>query len=158
LCGCCDADALRNGIMVENFAVTGETGCRCWQQSDLQTFLTFDPTVPTVIFVHGNQISPGDAKSEGLSVYRHMICYGNDSPPIRFVIFSWPSSKIPGLLRDVRVKAARTGPAGYDLAWLIDQLPEETPVSLVGFSFGARIITGGLHVLAGGSLGGCCCL
>jgi hypothetical protein len=27
-------------------------------------------------------------------------------------------------------------------------------VSLVGFSFGARIITGGLHVLGGGSLGG----
>ena len=33
-------------------------------------------------------------------------------------------------------------------------MPAETPVSLVGFSFGARIITGGLHILAGGSLGG----
>ena len=114
--------------------------------------------MPTVIFVHGNQISPGDAKSEGLAVYRHMILHGCDAPPIRFVIFSWPSSKISGLLHDVRVKAARTGPAGYQLAWLIDQMPEETPVSLVGFSFGARIITGGLHILAGGSLGGCCCL
>ena len=74
---------------------------------------------------------------------------------IRFVIFSWPSSKVSGgLLNDVRVKAARTGPAGCQLAWLIDQMPAETPLSLVGFSFGARIITGGLHVLAGGSLGG----
>jgi hypothetical protein len=70
------------------------------------------------------------------------------------VIFSWPSSKVSGLLRDVREKAARTGPAGWHLAWLLDQMPAETPVSLVGFSFGARIITGGLHVLAGGSLGG----
>jgi hypothetical protein len=84
--------------------------------------------------------------------------HGCDAPPIRFVIFSWPSSKVSGLLHDIRVKAARTGPAGYQLAWVIDQLPEETPVSLVGFSFGARIITGGLHILAGGSLGGCCCL
>jgi hypothetical protein len=158
LCGCCDSESFHEGIMVENYALVDETGCRCWQPNDLQSFLTFDPTVPTVIFVHGNQITPGDAKSEGLDVYRHMILHGCDAPPVRFVIFSWPSSQISGLLRDVRVKAARTGPAGYQLAWLIDQLPEETPLSMVGFSFGARIITGGLHVLAGGSLGGCCCL
>ncbi len=158
LCGCADSEMLRAGILVESFAVVDETGCRCWQPGDLQSFLNFDPTVPTVIFVHGNQISPYDAKSEGLFVYRRMILHGCDAPPIRFVIFSWPSSKIPGLLHDIRVKAARTGPAGYQLAWLVDQLPPETPLSFVGFSFGARIITGGLHVLAGGSLGGCCCL
>jgi hypothetical protein len=28
----------------------------------------------------------------------------------------------------------------------------ETPVSLIGYSFGARIITGGLHLLGGGTL------
>ncbi|HEX4414556.1 MAG TPA: hypothetical protein VH107_13070 [Lacipirellulaceae bacterium] len=158
LCGCCDSETLRDGILVENYAVTDNTACRCWQPGDLQSFLSLDPTVPTVIFVHGNQISPWDAKSEGLAVYRRMISHGCDSPPIRFVIFSWPSSKVPGLLHDIRVKAARTGPAGYELAWLIDQMPTETPLSLVGFSFGARIVTGSLHVLAGGSLGGCCCL
>jgi hypothetical protein len=124
----------------------------------LATLLAFDPTVPTVIFVHGNDITPWDAKNEGLAVYRHMIMHGCDAPRFRLVIFSWPSMKVGGVLEDVRIKAARTGPAGCQLAWLIDQLPEETPVSLVGFSFGARIITGGLHVLAGGSLGGCCCL
>ena len=111
--------------------------------------------MPTVIFVHGNQITPCDAKCEGLAVYRRLMRHGSDAPPIRFVIFSWPSAKVSGgLLNDVRVKAMRTGPAGCQLAWLIDQMPAETPLSLVGFSFGARIITGGLHVLAGGSLGG----
>jgi hypothetical protein len=158
LCTCCDADQIREGLALEEYAVTDEKGCRCWQPSDLATFLSFDSTVPTVIFVHGNQITPWDAKNEGLAVYRHMMLHGCDAPRIRFVIFSWPSSKVSGLLHDVRLKAARTGPAGCQLAWLIDQLPEETPVSLVGFSFGARIITGGLHILAGGSLGGCCCL
>jgi hypothetical protein len=57
------------------------------------------------------------------------------------------------LLRDVRVKATRTDPAGCQLAWLVDQMPSETPISLVGFSYGARIITAGLHLLAGGNLG-----
>jgi hypothetical protein len=52
----------------------------------------------------------------------------------------------------VRVKAQRTGPVGCQLAWLVDQMPPETPVSLIGFSFGARVITAGLHVLGGGSV------
>jgi hypothetical protein len=154
LCGCCTPEKVREGLIIENYALCRDTDHRQWQPSDLQNFLAFKPNVPTVFFVHGNQISPGDAKCEGLAVYRRMILHGSDAAPIRFVIFSWPSAQVSGLLRDVRVKAARTGPAGYQLAWLVDQMPAETPVSFVGFSFGARIITGGLHVLGGGSLGG----
>lgn len=154
ICGCCDPEAIRTGIKVENYAVGDDSGSRRWQPSDLQSLLAFKPAVPTVVFVHGNQISSGDAKCEGLAVYRHLILHGSDAPPIRFVIFSWPSTQVSGLLRDVRVKASRTGPAGCQLAWLLDQMPAETPLSLVGFSFGARLITGGLHVLAGGSLNG----
>lgn len=158
VCGCCDPVRLLEGIAVENYAVCNESGGRKWQASDLQSVLNFNPSVPTVIFIHGNQISPSDAKFQGLDAYRRIILHGEKAPPIRFIIFSWPSAKIDGLLRDVRVKAARTGPAGYQLAWLIDQMPAETPISLAGFSFGARIITGGLHILAGGSLGGGMCL
>src|SRR6185369_16376268 len=154
ICGAGDSDFMRKGIKVETYAVCDEAGYRKWQSSDLDSFLKYDASVPTIIFVHGNQIGPGDAKSEGLMLYRKIILQGVDAPRIRFVIFSWPSSKVGGLLRDVREKAARTEPAGYHLAWVLDQMPAETPVSLVGFSFGARIITGGLHVLAGGSLGG----
>jgi hypothetical protein len=152
---CCEPESIRKGIRVENYAVCDEMGHRNWQPSDLASLLSFDPTVPTVIFVHGNQITPWDAKCEGLAVYRHLIMHACDTARIRFIIFSWPSSKISGgLMNDIRVKAARTGPAGCQLAWLIDQLPAETPLGLAGFSFGARIITGGLHILAGGSLGG----
>lgn len=150
----CDADALRTGLKFETYSVCDETGNRRWHASDMESYLSFDPAVPTIIFVHGNQITPGDAKCEGLAVYRKIILQGCDAPRIRFVIFSWPASKVGGLLRDVREKAARTGPAGYHLGWLLDQMPAETPISLVGFSFGSRIITGGLHILAGGSLGG----
>lgn len=154
ICGAGDSEFMRKGIKVETYAICDEAGYRKWQSSDLDSFLKYDPSVPTIIFVHGNQIGPGDAKAEGLSLYRKIILQGCDAPRIRFVIFSWPSSKVAGLLRDVREKAARTEPAGYHMAWVLDQMPAETPVSLVGFSFGARIITGGLHVLAGGSLGG----
>jgi hypothetical protein len=152
--GCsCDTESIRTGLVFERYAVVDEVGDRRWQTSDLEGFLAFDPSVPTLVFVHGNQITPSDAKREGLSAYRRVIENGSDGPPIRFVIMSWPSSRVGGLLRDVRVKATRTDPAGCQLAWLLDQMPAETPLSLVGFSYGARIITASLHILAGGHLG-----
>jgi hypothetical protein len=40
------------------------------------------------------------------------------------------------------------------MAWLADQLPQETPISMSGSSFGARIVMGSLELLAGGRLGG----
>jgi hypothetical protein len=160
ICGpCCEPESILKEARVEHFAVCDEVGHRKWQPSDLNSVLTFDPSVPTVIFVHGNQISPWDAKVQGLAVYRRLALYACNTPRIRVIIFSWPSSKVSGgTINDVRVKAARTGPAGCQLAWLIDQLPPEVPLGLTGFSFGARIITGSLHILAGGSLGGSLCL
>ena len=154
LCGSCDPESLRRGVTVENYVVRDEVGHRRWQRSDLESFLSFDASVPTIFYVHGNQITPGEAKSQGLAVYRRLARYGTGDEPIRFVIYSWPSSRVGRLLRDVREKAVRTGPAGCQLAWLVDQMPAETHVSMIGFSFGARIVTGSLHVLAGGSLGG----
>jgi hypothetical protein len=152
VCGSCDPESLRSGVRFENYEVSDETGHRRWRESELENFLSFDPMAPTVIYVHGNQMTNGDAKNQGLALYRKLVHYGSGEQRIRFVIFSWPSARVGRLLKDVRVKAQRTGPVGCQLAWLLDQMPAETPVSLIGFSFGARVITAGLHVLGGGSV------
>lgn len=152
VCGTCDPEALRTGLLFETYEVCDESGRRRWQASDLESFLAFDASVPTVIYVHGNQMTPADARQQGLALYRMLVRCGDSDGPVRFVIFSWPSEKVGFLLRDVRVKALRTDAVGCQLAWLLDQLPAETPVSLIGFSFGARIVTGSLHILGGGSL------
>ena len=157
--GCCAAAAIRNrsapGLGFETYAVCDESGARQWQPSDLESFLAFDPSVRTIIFIHGNRITPYDAKNEGLAVYRKLANYAGNGERIRFVIWSWPSSQIRGPLRDVREKAARTGPAGCQLAWLLDQMPAENADFAGRLQLRRRIITGGLHILAGGSLGGC---
>ena len=80
---------------------------------------------------------------------------GGDCPPVRFVIWSWPSAPIKGLLRDVRVKAQRSQPEAVFLARFLAELDPADRVSLFGSSYGARIVTGALHVLAGGTLNGC---
>lgn len=150
--GCCDANVLAEGAQIEAY-VPCESGGRRWQQASLETLTSADPSVSTIVFIHGNRLTNWDAKCEGLAAYRRIASQESDAP-IRFVIFSWPSAQVSGPLKDVRVKALRTRPAGCQLAWLVDQLPAETPVTLVGFSYGARIATGALHILGGGSLGG----
>jgi hypothetical protein len=152
--GCCDPAALAERVQFQVYQVQDGSSCRVWQTSDLQAIAGANPSVSTIIFVHGNRLTNGDAKSEGVAAYRRIVRQVNDDAPIRFVIYSWPSAQISGPLKDVRVKAARTRPAGCQLAWFVDQLPAEMPLTMVGFSYGARIITGSLHVLGGGSLGG----
>jgi hypothetical protein len=40
------------------------------------------------------------------------------------------------------------------VAWLIDQMHPDVPVGLLGYSFGAQAVTGALHALGGGAIGG----
>jgi hypothetical protein len=50
----------------------------------------------TLVYVHGNRIEPDEAPGRGLAAYRALLRSRPDAPPIRFVVWSWPSSKIHG--------------------------------------------------------------
>lgn len=126
-----------------------------WQGADLEAlYAPASADQIVVIYVHGNRVPSGAAAAEGQHVYRLLIDGAESAPPLRFVIWSWPSARVKGQLRDVRAKAQRTDMAGYCLAWALMHLPEDQPVSLLGYSFGARIATGAAHLTGGGSLGG----
>lgn len=152
----CDADAMLAGLDCHVYraasALTSPT--RSWHAAATADVL--DPTrvTPTIVYIHGNRVPNGVAAGHGLSVYRSMKPRLPDDTPVRFVIWSWPSAEIRGPVRDYRVKAARTGPVAWQVAWAINQLPADTPLAIVGYSYGARVATGTLHLLAGGSLNG----
>ncbi len=138
-----------------DFAVEQRLPDGSWAQSSITEFVAGDDfTIPTCFVMHGNQVDVSLAVAQGLRVYRALTAGLPDDRPLRFVIWSWPSDRIPGILKDVRAKAARANTEGKYLAWVLDQLDPRTPVSLVGFSYGARIATGALHLLAGGSTNG----
>lgn len=150
-----NAERLANGLHYSSLEVVDESGCREWRRGDASEFYSWhDPTVPTIIFFHGNQVAANEAVGEGLLVYRALVRCVSDDRPIRFVTWSWPSEKTGGPLRDVREKAARTCPIGWQAAWVLDQTPPDLQVSLLGYSYGARVATGAAHLLAGGSLSG----
>jgi len=128
---------------------------RQWVPADREAFLAADdPAVPTSIFIHGNRTSHQGAVRMGSGMYRQLAKHAGQRP-FRFVIWSWPADRIRGRNRkDVRVKAARSDVQSYYLARCVDQIHPDVPVSMMGYSFGARVITGALHMLAGGRVAG----
>lgn len=127
---------------------------KSWEQVDLGTFLaTDDPAVPTCVYIHGNRTSRSWAVREGWSVSQKLKLLAPELP-LRFVIWAWPADQIRGIRQDVQVKAYRSDVQAYYLAYLLGRINPEVRVGLVGYSFGARTITGALHLLAGGRFAG----
>ena len=124
-----------------------ETNSSAWEEAE-------QPGMTTVVYVHGNRVAGGEAGQRGLAAYRALLRTAPDSRPIRFVVWSWPSDKLrgPRPKRDARAKAARTPCESFYLACFLSRLDPDTPLSLMGYSFGARIVSGALHLAGGGTL------
>ncbi len=127
--------------------------CPNWVQADSKSFFeSVKDNEPVVVFIHGNRTDSCDAIGEGWPVYRRLQDESGGRP-FRFVIWSWPADQVRGGPRkDALVKAARSDTQGFYLAAWLDRLPAETPVTLIGYSFGARVIGGALHLAEGGTL------
>lgn len=152
-------DRLAAGVRVKQYAAFGAENVkrthRRWQDASLEELTAaVDPTTPTILYAHGNRVENYEVLQRGLWVYDQLMRCRQDDRPVQFIIFSWNSSEIKGMLNDVREKAVRTRPVGKQMAWLIDQLPSDAPLGLLGYSFGARVMSGATHLLAGGSLSG----
>ena len=126
-----------------------------WQVATTADFYATDSAdMVTTFFIHGNRIEHSQAFRDGMDVYFQLAGKSDDELPVRFVIWSWPSSQIKGPLKDVRSKAWRSDTDAYYLARFLAEIQPDVQVGLVGYSYGARIATGALHLLGGGTLVG----
>lgn len=122
--------------------------------ASVEQFLATDnPAVPTIIFLHGNRVGWQESVNRGWLVYQ-LVASQAAGRPFRFVIWSWPADQIRGPLKDARAKAARSDVEAFYLAALINRVHPHVPLSLIGYSFGARSVTGALDLLAGGQIAG----
>jgi hypothetical protein len=122
----------------------------CWRRSSFEEFLAaHDPAAVTFFYIHGNRYEADEALERGWLIYRYLRHDGGPRVPLRFVTWSWPSQPTPGIVRDVRLKAERTDLEGLYLGTVISRLPPDAMVSLQGFSFGTRVISGSLQKTAG---------
>lgn len=136
-----------------NFRVMQYDSTEGWLETELESFLdTDDPNTVTAIYVHGNRVDRPRARQRGILAYRSLVRGVEDPQPIRFVIWSWPSTKICRPLRDVRSKAARSDYDSYYFGLFLSRLDPKTRVGMFGFSYGSRIISGALHLVGGGKM------
>lgn len=127
----------------------------CWEASDAAAFsATDDVDVPTIVFFHGNRTNADDAVWKAMYTY-DLIRANSACRSFRYVIWSWPAER---MLRhnqdDVRLKAAFSDVQSYYLAQWLSRIRPGVPLSLIGHSFGPRIITGAMHLLGGGTVAG----
>jgi hypothetical protein len=108
----------------------------------------------TTVYVHGNRIDTCWAEKHGWMVYESLSHDARPEERLRFIIWSWPSERVSGPIRDARIKAERANSEGFLLGWFLAHFPVEQRLSLIGYSYGARVISGGLHVAGGGALNG----
>ncbi len=146
----CCADFEKPEFSVSRLSVNG-----CQTPSSMEEYLgEMLPGRPTVVYVHGYRFTSSEAIRRGLLVHRE-IARRRATGPIDWVIWSWPSAKEKFISQDIREKAKYTDTQGLYLAWLLKKhVGGGVPSTLIGYSFGGRVVTGSLHALAGGSLGG----
>jgi len=125
-----------------------------WQDSTRAALLDPTDARPLVIFVHGNLSQRGDAL-HAAGRLRSVLRCGAEGRAYRLALWSWPAGRVTrGIRRDALVKAGYSDTQALYLAALLQQLDPDVPVTLVGYSFGARAVCGALHLLDGGQAAG----
>ena len=124
-----------------------------WSRATVDELAAATAERTTVVYVHGNRGSDELAITRGTRLGA-VLAARADSPPLQIVIWSWPSGQVLRGRRDFVFKAERTDTEAWYLAALLRRFEPEAKVSLLGYSYGARVVTGALHWRAGGRFEG----
>ena len=145
-----DADPILQGCAAQN-ARTDINDCVGIKYSDMVDSWPEDE--PLVIFIHGNLGTMEVAQRHGDLL--HEILPREEVPPFQLAVWAWRADReIRRTMPDAQIKAARTDEEAYRLAVFLRELPPNREVIFIGYSFGARLASGALHLLEGGTLEG----
>jgi hypothetical protein len=124
---------------------------RGWSRDRIDQAIDLQGRLP-IIYVHGNFMERNNTRQRALIIDSYLKRRANR--PYRLLVLSWPSQREPHPLRDARENAMAAECQSLYLAWLLESLSSCPEVSLLGFSYGARCVTGGLHLASGGTISG----
>jgi len=130
--------------------------CQGFRSSHLHELTsTLKPGVPVCVMVHGSFVDVPSACRESAYTWNWLRSAGMGHQ-MQMIYFNWPSYKriFPTVQLEVNQLGRRAARNGYYLAELIQHIPAECPICLIGHSHGTRVIAGGLHLMAGGTLQG----
>jgi hypothetical protein len=123
-----------------------------WRRRSADEFFgTVNNVERTLFFVHGNRTEAEEVVPDGHAVHSALLGSPADIPPVRFVLWSWPADQLHRPIKDVRIKAVRADAERYYLAPFLARFPGNYPLGLVGYSFGARVVSSALHLIGANS-------
>jgi len=113
------------------------------------------PGVPVLVCIHGNWVTWQDECIESHAAYQW---FRNACPqlPLQVIFFTWPSDReFTSLLpTHVSIRGKQAEFNGFHVARMMNCIPESCPVTLMGHSFGCRVILSTLHLAGGGDVQG----
>jgi esterase/lipase superfamily enzyme len=122
-----------------------DNNCK-WRTSALDIFVqSHNPEKPLVIVTHGYKMTYPEAKQFGINFSKLTRNFGEH----RFLFWSWDSEKESCGIKSDTINAGKK--ADSESKYLTDflkQLKPESKVSLIGFSYGTRLISSALQQLA----------
>ncbi len=128
-----------------------------WEQSsepDLRHHMA-EQAAWSVVFVHGNMTEVDWSRSHSLDLFKKLT--DRAEGPIRLICLSWPSEN-PKLWispsRQMREKKSIVKANTFQLAYFLQRLGDGQPHGMIGFSLGAAVVAGAMHLNAGGDIGG----
>ena len=132
------------------------------RRGDLQEmYASLEPGVPVCIMVHGSFVLWESVLRDSAATYRWLRKAAPERP-VKMIFFSWPSDEahnmVPHALdtADARRLGHRAEMNSLYLADLVSRVPDHNPISLIGHSHGARMVSATLHLLSGGLVHGRC--
>lgn len=137
------------------FDVYQWVNCSQWVRGDIQSAMAAqvspDSQEPlTIIYAHGNFMERCNARNRAFLIANQIAMHSHR--PFRMLMLSWPSEKERRPLKDTYRNTQCSDTIAFYLGYLLRRLPPTEQVSIHGFSLGARVVTGGLHLDAGGCL------
>lgn len=150
-----NSDIERHRASLDMFRVRKSVHGR-WHNSTWNDFLAAHRTElkSTVVFIHGNRTDADRSQRQCWETYEALIGLDLPVPSLRLIVFDWPSDKICGPLRDIRVKARLAKHFAFYYAQLLQRLDNGRPLGTIGYSYGGRMSVHAMHLLAGGAVDG----
>lgn len=139
-------------------AVTRYEPCVGTRRSNLAELCqSLQPGVPVCVVTHGSFVNWDSICSESRSTWSWLNSAACDLP-MQMIYLTWPSDRdvTPLVQIDVNLLGRRASRNGYYLAELIQYIPMECPICLLGHSHGTRVVASALHLMAGGKVQGVC--
>jgi Alpha/beta hydrolase of unknown function (DUF900) len=118
-----------------------------------EVYSSFQPGVPVCFMVHGSYVEWDSMLRDSAETYNWLKQAAPDKP-VHVVFFTWPSDGTLKMFPRLELSklGRRASQHSLYLAELISRVPEGHPISLIGHSHGARMVSAAVHALAGGAV------